>query len=217
MIINQRDSNMQWNLDDIRFLYPPDDFTGSFNNEKMQERHEAMQKQKIKALLDDLKSTENPLKAMRVLNPLEHIRFLLNNLAAFKAKQCLEEAFIFLYFKKNTPFAASGDFDTWKFIIENCDEDRLYAQGTPFPQGKVTVYRGSITGITRGLSWTTSQKEVAWILNRWSDKEQGGGTVYSLEVTREDIVIFIKKDVRQDVILLPEIAEKAKVTEITSL
>ena len=52
---------MQWNLDKIRFLYPPDDFTGSFTNEKMQARHKALQDQKIKELLTQLESAANPI------------------------------------------------------------------------------------------------------------------------------------------------------------
>ena len=157
---------MQWKLDKIRFPYPPDDFTGAFTNEKIQARHKAMQDQKIKELLAQLESAENPIEAMRVLNPLEHIQFLLNNLEAFKQQKCLEKAILLLYCRKNTPFAASGDYDTWKFLLKEYDADRLYQQGSPFPHERITAYRGSVTGITRGLSWTISRKTVAWILGR---------------------------------------------------
>ncbi|MGB3210024.1 MAG: hypothetical protein WBB19_04890 [Desulforhopalus sp.] len=217
MTIYQRGKDMQWKLDKIRFLYPPDDFTGSFSNEKMQARHKAMQDQKIKALLDQLEHEDDPLQAMCVLNPLEHIQFLLNNLELFKKKKRLEEALVQLYYRKNTPFAAAGDYDIWKFLLKNCDAELLYELGSPFPYEQVTVYRGSVTGLTKGLSWTVSRETTAWILDRWKDKELGGGTVFALDITREDILIYIEDKIRQEVILVPEVAENATVREITSL
>jgi len=217
MIIYERGRNMQWKLDKIRFLYPPDDFTGSFTNEKMQARHKAMQEQKIKELLTQLESAENPIEAMRVLNPLEHIQFLLNNLEQFKEQNCLEKAVLLLYYRKNTPFAAAGDYDVWKSLLKSCDTARLYEQGSPFPHKQITAYRGSVTGVTRGLSWTVSRKTTAWILDRWADKALGGGTVFALDITRDDILVYIEDKVKQEVILIPEVAETAEVLEITSL
>lgn len=217
MIIYERGRNMQWKLDKIRFLYPPDDFTGSFKNEKMQARHKAMQDQKIKDLLTELESAENPIKAMRVLNPLEHIQFLLNNIEQFKQQNCLEKAVLLLYCHKNTPFAAAGDYDVWKSLLKSCDADRLYQEGSPFPHEQVTAYRGSVTGITRGLSWTVSRKTTAWILDRWADKELGGGTVFALDITRDDILVYIEDKIKQEVILIPEVADTAEVRVITSL
>lgn len=208
---------MQWKLDKIRFLYPPDDFTGSFNNEKMQARHKAMQDQKIKELLTQLENAENPIEAMRVLNPLEHIQFLLNNLEQFKQQKCLEKAVLLIYYRKNTPFAADGDYDVWKSLLKSCDTERLYEEGSPFPHKQITAYRGSVTGVTRGLSWTVSRKTTAWILDRWADKELGGGTVFALDITRDDILVYIEDKIKQEVILIPEVAEAAEVREITSL
>ena len=208
---------MPWNLDKIRFLYPPDDFTGSFTNDKMQARHKALQDQKIKEILAQLESAKDPIEAMRVLNPLEHTRFLRNNLETFKQQKCLEKAVLWLYYRKNTPFAAAGDYDSWKSLFKECDPDRLYNEGSPFPYDKVTAYRGSVTGVSKGLSWTVSRKEVAWILERWSDKELGGGTVFALEITRDDILVYVEDKLKQEVILLPELAETAQVSVITSL
>ena len=45
MVLYTKDKDMPWNLEQIRFLFPPDDFLGSFDNEKMQARHKAMQDQ----------------------------------------------------------------------------------------------------------------------------------------------------------------------------
>ncbi len=217
MIIFQRGKNMAWNLDKIRFLYPPDDFTGSFTNDKMQARHKALQDQKIKEILTQLEIAKDPLEAMRVLNPREHTRFLLNNLEAFKQQKCLEKAVLWLYYRKNTPFAAAGDYDTWKLLLNECDPDRLYNEGSPFPYKKVTAYRGSVTGVSKGLSWTVNREKVAWILERWADKELGGGTVFALEITRDDILVYVEDKMKQEVILLPELAETAQVSVITSL
>lgn len=217
MIIYQRGKNMRWKLDKIRFLYPPDDFIGSFTNEKMQERHKALQDQKIKELLDQLENEKDPLQAMGVLNPLEHVQFLRNNLEHFKQQKCLEKAFLKLFYRKNTPFAAAGDYESWKFLLENCDRDLLYQEGSPFPYERVTAYRGSVTGVRKGLSWTVSREKTAWILDRWEDKEMGGGTVFALEITRKDILVYIEDTLRQEVILIPERAETAEIRVITSL
>lgn len=208
---------MQWNLDKIRFLYPPDDFTGSFTNAKMQERHKALQDQKIKEILTQLESTENPIEAMRVLNSREYIQFLLNNLDLFRKQNCLEKGVLWLYYLKNTPFATAGDYETWKFLLNNCDVERLYAEGRPFPFDTVTAYRGSVTGITTGLSWTVSREKAAWFLDRWADKELGGGTIFALEITRDDILLYIEDKGKQEVILVPEVAEKANSHIITEL
>ena len=208
---------MQWNLDKIRFLYPPDDFTGSFTNDKMQARHKALQDQKIKEILAQLERAANPIEAMRALNSREYVQFLLNNIETFKQQKCLEKAVLWLYYLKNTPFAAAGDFATWKFLFNACDADQLYREGSPFPYEKVTAYRGSVTGISRGLSWTVSREKAAWILDRWEDKEYGGGTVFSLEITRADILIYVEDKLKQEVILIPEVAETAQILEITSL
>ncbi len=208
---------MQWNLDKIRFLYPPDDFTGSFTNEKMQARHKALQDQKIKEILTQLESAANPIEAMRVLHPREHAQFLLKNIDSFKQQKCLEKAVLWLYYRKNTPFAAAGDYNTWKILLNECDADRLYQEGSPFPYEKVTAYRGSVTGLSKGFSWTVSRETTAWILDRWADKELGGGTVFALEVTRADILVYVEDKLKQEVILIPEVAETAKVQPITSL
>ncbi|MGB3224391.1 MAG: hypothetical protein WBB23_16440 [Desulforhopalus sp.] len=217
MIIYERGRNMQWKLDKIRFLYPPDDFTGTFSNEKMQARHKALQEQKIKEILRQLENEKDPIRAMRILNPLEHIQFLMNNIEYFKEKKCLEKAILSLYYHKNTPFAPAGDYEIWKFLLNICDRDRLYELGNPFPFERVTVYRGSVTGLPIGLSWTASREKTAWILDRWENKELGGGIVFALEIKREDILVYIEDKARQEVLLLPERAETAEVREITSL
>jgi len=217
MIIYKRDKNMQWTLDNIRFLYPPDDFTGSFANAKMQERHKANQDQKIKVILEHLANQSDPLEAMQGLHPLDHLQFLHNNLEKFRQARCLEKTVLLLYYRKNTPFAAVGDYNEWKSLLAQCDPALIGKEGKPFPFDKTTAFRGSMTGNPKGLSWTVSQKEAAWFLERWKDKSLGGGTVFALEIARKDVLVYIEDEHRREVILVPEVAENATVVEITQL
>ncbi|MBU1568424.1 MAG: hypothetical protein KJ630_22705, partial [Proteobacteria bacterium] len=198
-------------------LYPPDDFTGTFANAKMQERHKANQDQKIKIILDHLESRKNSLEAMQGLNPLDHLQFLHNNLEKFRQDGCLEKTVLLLYYRKNTPFAAVGDYSEWKSLLAQCDPARLYEEGKPFPFDKTTAYRGSVTGNPKGLSWTVSHEEAAWFLERWKDKSQGGGTVFAMEISRRDVLIYIEDEHRREVILTPEVAENSVAREIDHL
>ncbi len=209
MILYKRDKNMQWKLDNIRFLYPPDDFTGTFANTKMQERHKANQDQKIKVILEHLEAKNNPLEAMQGLNPLDHLQFLQNNLEKFRHAGCLEKTVLLLYYRKNTPFATVGDHNEWKSLLAQCHPARLYEEGKPFPFDKTTAFRGSVTGNPKGLSWTVSREEATWFLERWKDKSLGGGTVFAMEITRQDVLVYIEDEHRREVILIPEVAENS--------
>lgn len=217
MILYKRDKNMLWKLDHIRFLYPPDDFTGTFANAKMQERHKAMQEVKIKVLIDHLEKHSNPLEAMLGLHSLDHMQFLHNNLDMFRQAGCLEKTVLLLYYRKNTPFAAVGDYEEWKALFTECDSDRLAAEGSPFPHDRITAYRGSMTGNPKGLSWTISREEAAWFLNRWQDKSLGGGTVFALEISKKDVLVYIEDEKRKEVIIAPEIAESGEIRAIEHL
>ena len=208
---------MQWKLDNIRFLHPPYDFVGSFTNEKMQERHKAMQDRKIKELRTALNNARLPADAMNVLNPTEHIQFIHNNLEKFRETNTLESTVLKLYYRKNTPFAPAGIYETWVALLALCDREKLLAQGSAFPKEGCVAYRGSLTNIPQGLSWTTDIKEVQWILNRWKDKEMGGGTVYSAQIHAKDILIYVTDTKRQEVILKPEVAEAMHPEVITSV
>ncbi len=217
MIIYKREKNIQWNLTDVRFLYPPDDFTGTFANVKMQERHKANQDMKIKVILDQLESHSNPLEALRSLHPLDHMQFLQNNLEKFKEAGCLEQTVLLLYYQKNTPFAAFGNYNEWKSLLLQCDSIRLAAEGKPFPHDKILAYRGSVTGNPIGLSWTISRDEVSWFLKRWQDKELGSGSIFALEISRQDVLLYRDIENRQEVLLAPAVVEKAEAREISQL
>lgn len=208
---------MQWKLDDIRFLHPPYDFVGSFTNEKMQERHKAMQDEKVKEIHTALLNAKLPVDAMNVLNYTEHIQFVLNNLDKFRETNTLESTVLRIYYRNNTPFAPAGKYETWTMLLELCDREKLLAQGKAFPQEGCVAYRGSLTNIPQGLSWTTDIKEAQWILNRWQDKELGGGTVYSTTIHPEDILVYVVDSKRHEVILKPEVSEAIQPEVITSI
>jgi len=217
MILYKRDKNMLWSLDNVRFLYPPDDFTGTFANAKMQERQKALQDQKIKVILDHLGNQSNPLEAMKGLHDLDHMQFLRNNLEKFRAAGCLEKTVLRLYYRKNTPFAAFGDYEEWKALLLQCDPILLAAEGKPCPFVRCVAYRGSVTGKRQGLSWTINKKEVAWFLERWKDKEQGGGTVFAVEISKDDVLVYTEDAQRQEVILHPAVAEAVEIKEIEAI
>ena len=207
---SKKDQAMKWNLDNIRFLYPPDDFPGTFTNAMMQARHEAAQKKKVEQILDNLKKATTPVEAMNCLNRLSHLDFLLKNIDLFKEAGSFESTVLLLYYRKNTPFVGTDDLPTWIKLFELCDKQHLYQLGAPLTVNSLTVYRGSVTGISQGLSWTTSKKKAAWFLDRWRDTEMGGGTVFSLQVNREDILVQIVDKDREEVILKPEIVQTAQ-------
>lgn len=214
MTLYTKDKNMPWNLEQIRFLYPPDDFLGSFDNEKMQARHKAMQDEKTRHILTDLEKAENPLEAMRALHKLDHLQFLQNNVAGFKQAGCFEEAVILLYYRKNGPFTPTDNYPIWGEMLKVCSPERMEVVGDVFPSPSMTAYRGSVTGRAKGLSWTVSKKKADWFLDRWKDKEMGGGTIFSLEISKEDVLYFTKKDERQEVILFPHVLENADIKTV---
>lgn len=217
MIISERAKHLPWNLEQIRFLYPPDDFTGSFANAKMQERHKASQEEKIKALLDHLEKERDPMEAMLGLHPSDHLRFLRNNINVFANAGCLEKAVLLLYYKKNTPFALVGSYGEWKELFLACDRQRLAQQGQPCPFTSATAYRGSVTGSRLGLSWTVSAEEARWFLNRWQDKELGGGTIFAMDFEAREVLVYIEDQHRREVILDPVVAETRTPRIIESL
>jgi len=204
-----------WKLEEIRFLYSPDDFVGNFSNEKMQARHQRMQEEKINALLDGLAREKNPAAAMRVLHRRDQIRFFCNNLEEFRAENCLEKTLLDLYYRDNTPFSAGGDYSLWQSLFRECDRERIAGQGEQPPTNRVTVYRGSVTGVVRGFSWTLSREKTAWFLERWQDKEEGGGIIFALEVSPADILVYLKE--KEEVLLLPDLVETLPGTRIEAL
>lgn len=207
----------KWNLEDIRFLHPPHDFVGTFSNDKMQERHLAMQRQKILEIEQELAAAEDPAKAMLVLDKREHLRFLHNNIELFKEAYLFEKTVLRLFYYGNTPFAAAGKYEDWAELFRLCDKKRLAACGPDIPEGILSCFRGSVTGVAKGLSWTVDTSEVQWILNRWADKDEGGGTVFAAQIPREAILVYIEEGRKKEVIIDPDQAACVQPVVIESL
>ena len=208
---------MDWNLENLQFLYRPDVFVGTFTNQIMQARHEAMVKTKLDALLGQLALEKSPNRAMKILHKNDQLTFLFNNLDRFKAVAELEKTVLFLYFRENTPFSSGGKYDTWKNLFSLCDPLQLKQLGDPIPAGRITGYRGSVTGKIKGLSWCIDREKVAWFLDRWSDKTQGGGEIGSMEFEAEDVLLLLDNKNHKEIIVDADKMENAPLTEITSL
>jgi len=205
---------MKWNLNKIEFLYPPDNFPGSFANEKMQIKHKSLQEEKINAILKDLSASKDPLTAMQALNNLDHIHFLRNNIEEFKKHTCLEETVLKLYCRKNSAFSSEGIDDIWHNLFLKCDAKRFYSLGASSPKEKITAFRGSIAGVREGFCWTTNRKKVDWFLERWSDKEHGGGTVFSTIISSSDILIYFKNTESGELIVTPQFLKTAQIETV---
>lgn len=205
---------MEWNFKDIEFLHRPDVYTGSFDNAIMQARHEELMRNKLDMLKKAVQGTEDPLDAMMKLHKLDHIRFLLNNSQAFRDAGRFEAAVIALYTKTNSPFLSGGDTAVWNELFEFCEKERLYALGDPFPLESTTVYRISVTGIERGLSWTLSREIVKRFEDRWQEQGIGRAKIYTLETTAKNVLIYLKGRHEEEVILDPQFVRTAPILEL---
>ncbi|WP_228856637.1 hypothetical protein [Desulfomarina profundi] len=205
---------MKWNLTGLKFLYPPEDFPGSFSNKLMQERHEIMRKQKIMEIRMNLERAESISAALKSLHPLDHLQFLQNNLDIFRAENALEETVLNLFYRENGSFLADGHFTLWHDLFSECNRERFYSLGQPLPGDGAIAYRGSITDSPSGFCWTISNRKVNWFRKRWQDKDLGGGTIYSTSVRPEDILIYLEKDGEKELIVTPEFLDRATINTI---
>lgn len=205
---------MKWNLKKIKFLHPPDNFPGSFSNEIMQMKHKAMREAKTAAILKDLEACDEPISALRILNNLDHIQFVLNNIDEFRAQKYLEKAILKLYTKENSSFESGGIFDVWDNLFDQCNGQRFYSLGSPFPDEKILAFRGSVAGVVKGFSWTTNQKKIDWFKERWRDKSLGGGTIFSTHISRSDILTYLNDTEQAEIIVSPQFLETAEIVEI---
>jgi hypothetical protein len=208
---------MQWNFKDIQFLYPPDVFMGTFDNEKMQARHEELKRTKLDALRKAVENEQDPLDAMMRLHKRDHIRFLLNNSQLFKDAGRFEMAVLRLYRVANSPFSAAGDFSIWQDLFSMSDPVKLFALGTPIPFTTATVYRISITGGEKSLSWTCNREIIKGFEQRWYEQKIGNGRIYTMDVKKENILIYLTDRNEDEVILNPQCLPGAKVRELPPL
>jgi len=196
---------MKWNIAEIGFLHQPEHFLGSFDNPKMQERHEKELGKNLIALQTALAQESDPLKALNLLNPKDHIQFFINNLEEFRTHGRLEEAVISLYLKQNNPFLSGGDAVQWEDFFNECDKDRLKKCGPPLPAGTSKVYRGSVSGFKRSLAWTPDRKLIENFAERWKDPSLGGGQLYEVDISTEQVLVYIQRHINrrvEEIILL---------------
>jgi hypothetical protein len=207
---------MRWNVEDIAFLYRPDVFTGSFDNAKMQARHEQEVKRKLEKLKTAIDVETDPFEAMKILNSKDHIQFLINNIGAFQDAGRLEEAVLALYGRLNAPFASGGDAAVWINLFEKCDTTSLYNLGDPIVFVPKTVYRGSVSGLKRSLSWTPNRKRAEKFAERWKDPSLGGGEIYEVDIAKNNILIYRKYDHEDEILLDTEFIKSAEIRDFKS-
>lgn len=205
---------MSWNFDAIGFLYPPDVYMGTFDNPKMQARHEEMKQIKLDALRKAVEAEPDPLNAMMKLHKRDHIQFLLGNSNAFREAGRFEAAVLRLYSLTNSPFLSGGDPAVWDQLFDSCDRENLYALGSPFPFESARVYRIAVTAIQKGLSWTLSRKKVQAFEDRGEEQGIGRGKIYVTETARKNVLVYLKDRKEEEVILDPQFVRTASILEL---
>ncbi len=202
---------MKWNVEDIAFLHRPDIFAGSFENTKMQARYEQEIQKKLEAIKTAIDCETDPFEAMKKLHTRDHLQFFLNNLGSFRDAGKLEEAVLALYCKHNDSFSSGGDVIVWNNLIEACDTKRLYNLGDPVTFTSATIYRGSILGFKRGLSWTPNRQRVENFAKRWKDPSLGGGELYEMDITKSDVLIYFQHRREEEILLAPTFIKTAEI------
>ena len=202
---------MHWNLQDVNFLYPPDVFVGSFDNDKMQARHELQVAEKLATLQASIKRETDPLLAMKKLHPNDHRQFLINNRTAFQLAERMEEALLIVYSRRNAPFSSEGDTAVWNSLFSHCDRHRLSQLGEPIPSVIGRVYRGSVSGCRKSLSWTPDRQSARRFADRWQGSSMGGGEIYEVDISSSEILIYRHNRGEQEVLLSPQFIETAEI------
>lgn len=212
-VIQLMTGKMQWNVTNIAFLYPPDVFTGAFDNEIMEARHREEMQKKLDNLRNTIAAEDDPYVAMLALHKKDHLQFLLNNIEQFRQAQKFEEGVVTLYTRLNTPFSSDGDPELWNELFEACDKEKLYNYGSPIPFSSATVYRGSVCDLCNSLIWTPERKTAERIAKKWADTDLGGGTMYEVDVKKEDVLVFLKQRRGDELILAPQFIKRAMIRE----
>lgn len=203
--------DMKWDITKIGFLHQPEDFLGSFDNDKMQLRHEQQVREKLKRIKSALDDEINPLKAMLILNRRDHVQFLCNNLKVFQQEGELEKAILILYRKKNGPFSTPDEIETWSDLINHGEKSRFEAIGDSIPFSKTTVYRGAVIGSPKGLSWSPDRQRAEWYADRWKDPALGGGNVFEVDLTSPDVLVYLTDKHEEELIVSPSFIHTATI------
>lgn len=207
---------MNWNIEDIVFLYPPDSFTGSFDNAKMQARHEQQLHEKLEAIKNALTRETDPLAAMHKLHARDQLTFLRNNLESFRHAGRVEKAVLAVYGRLNSPFSSGGDTEIWNSLFAICDPERLYSLGNQVAFATATVYRGSVTGLVRSLSWTPDRQRAEGFAERWKDPSLGGGELFEVDIARSNVLVYLKHRHEEEVLLSPAFITSAEIRAFRS-
>lgn len=210
-VIQLKAYQMKWNIKDIAFLYPPDVFTGAFDNEVLEAKHREEMQKKLDHLKRTIATEADPFIAMQKLHKKDHLQFLRNNLDGFRQAERLEEGVITLYTQLNTPFSSDGDANLWNELFEACDRKKLYDHGSPVTFSSATVYRGSVSGFKKSLIWTPERTTVERIAKRWEDPVLGGGELYQVDIKKEDVLVFLKQRRGDELILTPQFIRTANI------
>ena len=202
---------MKWNTEALNFLYPPDSFSGVFDNANMQARHEEQMQIKIKVLKSAIALETDPAKAMNKLHSNDHLQFLLNNRNIFQEAGRLEEVLLTLYSRRHGPFSSGGDVSMWSNLFETCDTTSLYKLGDPVPFVSATVYRGAAMGIKRSLSWSADRQRAELFFERWQDPVVGGGQIYEVDISKKNVLVRLKQSRESEIILAPTFIKSAEI------
>ena len=205
------ENEMEWNTNKIGFLHRPDDFLGSFTNDLMQLRHEKQVREKLQNLKDSLAAEENPTRAMLILNKRDHVQFLRNNIEIFRQHEEFESALLRLYRRKNGPFSTPNDLDTWKEFFALVDRDLILQLGVPLPFTSTIVYRGSVIGTNRALSWSPDHKRATQFAERCKDPALGGGQLFEVDVAAANTLVYLTDKTDHEIILDPEFINSAEI------
>ena len=92
-----------------------------------------------------------------------------------------------------------------------CDRARLFSLGSPVTFVSATVYRGSLSGFQRSLSWTPERQLAEQFAERWKDPSLGGGELYEVDIHKANILIHLKHRHEEKLILTPEFIASAEI------
>ena len=99
----------------------------------------------------------------------------------------------------------------WERLFTECDPAKLRSCGKPLPANVRTVYRGSVSGVIRSLAWTPDRKIMEKFAKRWEDPSLGGGELYEIGISPDNVLVYMQKGPEEIVILSPEYISTAEI------